>query len=147
MIETLTLITIAILLLIYFRPGKTPKLDNPLVINRTGRYQATLAPQLNLAQPFIESIAEQFGAEHITQPDDSTQFFEVYDNQVTARGQKYYLLTISQRAGMLYFHATYPGSPTPLPEVVEKSDPQILTWARNAAQQRGISVKHIPNAS
>jgi hypothetical protein len=60
MIETMTLITLSLLFLIYFRPGKTPLLDNPLVINRTGRYQATLAPQTNLAQPFIETIAEQF---------------------------------------------------------------------------------------
>lgn len=49
MMETLILITLPLLFLIYFRPGKTPPLDNPLVINRTGRHQSTLSPQLNLA--------------------------------------------------------------------------------------------------
>ena len=108
MIETLTLITIAILLLIYFRPGKTPKLDNPLVINRTGRYQATLAPQLNLAQPFIEAIAEQLGSMSDTKQISATHIFEVYDKQVSAHAQKFYLLAISQRDGMLNFDVSSP---------------------------------------
>ena len=113
MIETFTIITVSLLLLIYFRPGKTPPLDNPLVIERPGHYRVTLAPQLNLAQPFIEAIAVQ-----IIQPLDKdhhsrTQCFEVRDRQVTAHGHKHYLLAITQRNGMLYFQATAPRSLTP----------------------------------
>lgn len=59
MIETLTIITLSVLFLIFFRPGKTPPLDNPMVIERPGKYHVTLAPQLNLAQPFcLRGISE-----------------------------------------------------------------------------------------
>ena len=149
MIETLTLISLCVLYLIYFRPGKTPPLDNPLIIERPGHYHATLAPQLNLAQPFIEDIAKQLGSGHAVQPDDSIQVFEVYDAQVTAYGGKFYLLTISQRAGLLYFQATHPTSPTPthLHETIENSDPLIITQTQKTALRRGISIKYIPNAT
>ena len=56
MIETLTLITLCVLFLIFFRPGKTPPLESQLVIERPGQYKITLVPQLNLAQRFIEAL-------------------------------------------------------------------------------------------
>ena len=108
MIETLTIITLSVLLLIFFRPGKTPPLDNPLVIERPGQYHMTLAPQLNLAQPFIEDIAKQLGAEEGTSQNSTTQCFKVHDKQVTAHGHDYYLLAVTQRNGMLYFQAIAP---------------------------------------
>lgn len=107
MIETLTLITISVILLIIFRPGKTPPLNNPLVIERAGQYHITLAPQLNLAQPFIEAIAQQLGSA----PSDThsaTQYFEVEDSQAKAHGHAAYLLAITQRNGMIYFQAASP---------------------------------------
>jgi len=112
MIESITLITLAILFLVFFRPGKTPPLDNPLVIERPGQYHMTLAPQLNLAQPLIEAIAKQFAPSGDTTQNSATQYFEVRDNQVTAHGSDFYLLAITQRNGMLYFQATrtQPGS-------------------------------------
>ena len=113
MIETLTIITISLLLLIYFRPGKTPPLDNPLVIERPGHYRVTLAAQLNLAQPFIEAIAAQIGQPRDNDRHSRTQCFEVRDKQVTAHGHKHYLLAITQRNGMLYFQAAAPKSLTP----------------------------------
>jgi len=61
MIETITIITLSVLFLIFFRPGKTPPLNNPLVIERPDHYHMTLPPQLNLAQPFIEAVAAQIG--------------------------------------------------------------------------------------
>lgn len=145
MIETLTLITISILLLIYFRPGKTPKLDNPLVINRTGRYQATLAPQLNLAQPFIEAIAEQLGSISDTKQDIASQIFEVYDKQVTSHGQKFYLLAISQRDGMLYFDASSPQHHTrnEYSTLPVKAGQHIAASVQQVAMRRGITIKQI----
>lgn len=109
MIETFTLITLCMLYLIYFRPGKTPTLKNPLVIERVGLYRMTLAPQLNLAQPFIESIAAQLVASNDAKvTDNSTHLFEVRDKRVTSHGFDRYLLTITGRSGMLYFHALPP---------------------------------------
>lgn len=145
MIETLTLITIAILLLIYFRSGKTPKLDNPLVINRTGRYQATLAPQLNLAQPFIEAIAEQLGSMSDTKQISATHIFEVYDKQVAAHGQKFYLLAIRKHEGMLYFdaHQSAAEIQDDHNDGAEHEDQHILVAVKEAAKERGITVKQI----
>ena len=73
MIEFTTIVTLAILFLIFFRPGKTPPLENPLVIERPGQYHMTLAPQLNLAQPFIEEVASRLGSAAL--PDCDTVFF------------------------------------------------------------------------
>src|SRR5487761_2630846 len=98
MVESATLITLCMLYLIFFRPGKTPPLENPLVIERAGQYHLTLAPRLNLAQPFIEAVAGQLAlssAQNI-----ASQFFEVRDKQVVAHGYDFYLLAVSRRNGL-----------------------------------------------
>ncbi|MFA6971190.1 MAG: hypothetical protein WC208_07290 [Gallionella sp.] len=108
MIETATLITLCMLFLIFFRPGKTPPLENPLVIERPGQYHLTLAPQLNLAQTFIEALANQIASSDEAAQSSATQFFEVRDNQVAAHGFDLYLLAITRRKGMLLFQAARP---------------------------------------
>lgn len=110
MIESATLITLCMLYLIFFRPGKTPPLQNPLVIERTGQYHLTLAPQLNLAQPFIEAVANQIVSSGQAGQSSSTQFFEVRDKQVAAHGYDSYLLAITRRNGMLLIQAARPVS-------------------------------------
>jgi len=108
MIETLTIITLCVLYLVFFRPGKTPPLKNPLVINRPGQYHVTLAPHLNLAQPFVEAIAHQLIGSSKRSGDSSTQFFKVTDKHVTSHGHDTYLLAITQRDGILLFQAAAP---------------------------------------
>lgn len=110
MIETLTLITLCMLYLIFLRPGKTPPLKKSLVIDHPGKYHITLAPHLNLAQPFIEAIAQQLVESQERSGDSATQFFEVRDKQVTAHGHEAYLLAITQRDGIILFQATAPSS-------------------------------------
>jgi hypothetical protein len=110
MIETATLITLCMLYLIFFRPGTTPPLGNPLVIERTGQYHMTLAPQLNLAQPFIEAIARHLGTAQEATRNSATHGFEVHDKNVKAHGCDFYLLAITRRNGMLYFQAARPES-------------------------------------
>lgn len=161
MIETLTIISVSLLLLIYFRPGKTPPLNNPLVIERPGHYRVTLAPQLNLAQPFIEAIAAQIGKPLDKDRYSQTQCFEVRDKQVTAHGHKHYLLAITQRNGLLFFQATAPRALTPdtaygtlleFCDTVMASipvtgahdaalDERIVSAVQIAAQQRQIEIK------
>jgi hypothetical protein len=105
MIE-LTLVTLALLFVVFVvKPGRTPPLANPMVINRLGQYHITLAPQLNLAQPLIEDIAKQLGNPGELAHNSSTQCFEVRDAEVKAHGQDFYLLAITQRNGILYFQA------------------------------------------
>lgn len=163
MIETLTIITLSVLFLIFFRPGKTPPLNNPLVIERPGQYHMTLAPQLNLAQPFIETIAKQIGTPGSETQHSQTQYFEVIDNQVKSHGHDSYLLAITQRNGMLYFQATSPldddqknrsriirefadAALARVPSGKEHNtqlDERIISVAQDAAQSRSIQIKQI----
>jgi hypothetical protein len=106
MIE-LTLVTLALLFVVFVvKPGRTPPLANPLVINRLGQYHITLAPQLNLAQPFVEDIAKLLGKPAELPQNSSTLCFEIYDPEAKAHGNNFYLLAITQRNGMLYFQVT-----------------------------------------
>jgi hypothetical protein len=115
MIETLTLITLCMLYLVFFRPGKTPPLKNSLVIDRPGKYHVTLAPHLNLAQPLVESIAQLLLESTERSGDSNTLFFEVRDKQATAHGHQAYLLAITQRDGIMFFQAAAPaGKSAPL---------------------------------
>jgi hypothetical protein len=114
MIETLTLITLCVLFLVFFRPGKTPPLDSPLVIERPGKYKMTLAPKLNLAQPFIEAISVRLDKLNLSaQQGNALQFFSISDKQVAAKKRDVYLLAIIVREGMLYFMAEQPISSNP----------------------------------
>ncbi|MEJ1959792.1 MAG: hypothetical protein WDM70_10520 [Nitrosomonadales bacterium] len=164
MIETLTIITLSVLYLVFFRPGKTPPLDNPLVIERPGQYHITLAPRLNLAQPFIEAIARQVGAPSETAQYSKTQFFEVRDNQVRSHGYASYLLAITQRNGILYFQATSPTSNDETSylrtisefadaklarfpvtgEYDSALDERIIATTQESARIRGIQLKRLP---
>ncbi|HEY5993038.1 MAG TPA: hypothetical protein VIU46_00390 [Gallionellaceae bacterium] len=110
MIETLTLITISLIALIIFRPGKTPPLENPLVINRIGQFHAVLAPRINLAQPLLENISRRVTEEVRAGANTPPLYFKVQDKEVKAHGQDCYLLAATLRDGVLYFQATAPGS-------------------------------------
>jgi hypothetical protein len=163
MIETFTIITLSVLFLIFFRPGKTPPLNNLLVIERPGQYHITLMPLLNLAQPFVESIAQQIGASNEVIRYSKMQCFEVRDNQVVAHGYKSYLLAITRRNGMLYFHAASPQSDDPnshFPTIKKFADENlspfpaigtydatldtlIVTATQEAARLRSIEIKHL----
>ena len=57
MIELIILVILIALIVLAIRSGKSAALENPLIIERAGQYHITLAPQLNLAQSFIEAIA------------------------------------------------------------------------------------------
>lgn len=162
MIETLTIITLSVLFLIFFRPGKTPPLDNPLVIERSGQYHMTLAPKLNLAQPFIEAIVKQIGTLSDTTLCSATQYFEVRDKQVTSHGHDVYLLAITVRNGMLYFQAASPqgggqGNYRTINEFADAvlarfpssgehgaaMDELIVETAQKVAQSRSMSINHL----
>jgi hypothetical protein len=162
MLETLTIITLSVLFLVFFRPGKTPPLNNPLVIERPGQYHMTLAPQLNLAQPFIEAIAKQIGSPCDAAECSSTQYFEVRDKQVTAHGHDFYLLAITRRNSMLYFQAVSPQSNDKnnrktigefadgvlmrFPSTGKHDaalDEYIVAAAQDSAKLRSIHIKHL----
>lgn len=107
MIETLTIITLSIIALILFRPGKTPPLENPLTINRLGQFHAVLAPRINLAQPLLENISHRLD-EEARKGNTDPMYLKVEDKEVNAHGQSYYLLAATLRDGVLYFQAAAP---------------------------------------
>ncbi len=108
MIETLTLITLTIVALILFRPGKTEPLDNPLVINRIGQFKAVLAPKINLAQPLLEAISRHLDERQRHIGDSRPLYFRISDREVKAHAKDFYLLAATLRDGVLYFQATAP---------------------------------------
>ncbi|MEO6423196.1 MAG: hypothetical protein ABIR84_11105 [Candidatus Nitrotoga sp.] len=108
MIEiTLATIIITIIIVLTIRNTKRAVLENPVILNRTGQYHATLAPKLNNAQAFIEAIAMQMPARDESQ-NSSTQCFEVRDPEIAKIGHELYLLAITMRHGILYFQAIIP---------------------------------------
>ena len=159
MIEFTTLVTLCILYLIFFRSGKTPPLENPLVIERPGQYHMTLAPLLNLAQPFIEDLVSRIGPSSEASANCETKFFEVHDKQVNSHGFTFYLLAITQRNGVLYFQAARPLSKDQIGQlhtIKEFADnvlshfpsdnehvscEEIVTAVKQVAGQRGIQAK------
>ena len=108
MIETISVITITFLLLAYFWPGKTPPHENPLTIERSGKYKITLAPRLNLAQPYIESLAEHILSLIEGINGSAIEYFVIRDNQVKAHGSEIYLLAICCINQMMYFYGANP---------------------------------------
>lgn len=111
MIE-LTLLTILFtIVVIVIKPGRTPPLENPLVIERIGQFRATLAPKLNLAQPLLESISKNLSEQARSSGDTSTLYFSINDGDVKAHGAKHYLLSVTLHQKILHFAVC---SPLPL---------------------------------
>lgn len=114
MIETLTVVTLSILFLIFFRPGKTPPLENRLTIERPGRYQAVFAPRLNLAHPFIERIVERFeSVEFPNSQSGAACLFLIQDKNISTPNHNNYLLIVAYKDAMLHFQAEWPLSANP----------------------------------
>ncbi len=111
MIE-LTLLTILFtIVVIVIKPGRTPPLENPLVIERIGQFRATLAPKLNLAQPLLEGISKNLSGQARSLGDTNTLYFSVHDEDVKAHGADHYLLAATLLDGILHFAVC---SPRPL---------------------------------
>jgi hypothetical protein len=108
LIEFITLTILSILVISIMRPGKTPPLENSLTIERPGRYRMKLAPQLNLAQPFFEVIAERLLTLTTAPADNLVWWFEITDKNVAAHGHQYYFLKMNWRAGLWEFEAIAP---------------------------------------
>lgn len=108
MFELIALIIVVAAVIALIRPGKTQKLDTPIIVQRE-QYHITLAPPLYGAQAFIESIAKQIDlSADATHHNSSTLCFEVRDRTIAVAGHDFYLLAITQRGGKLYCQAITP---------------------------------------
>lgn len=108
MAESLLLITLFSIVVLAIRRGKPVVLDNPVIIERSGQYHITLAPQLNQAQTFLEAIARQFRLSASQAVDLPSQYYEVRDPRISARDADFYLLAVTLRGGQLYLQAIKP---------------------------------------
>lgn len=106
MLETATIITIIFLLLAKFRPGKTPPLASPLVID-SPQYHATLSPGLNLAEPFVRKAASALAELTPEQRTDTTLHLKVSDPALRNEKIGDFLLSIQLLDGRWNFHATH----------------------------------------
>jgi hypothetical protein len=106
--ETLLTITIITLVILAIHRARPVVLENPVVINRPGKYHIILAPQLNRAHTFIEQIAKPYMLMHPPQEDLPSLYYEIRDPIVFARGENSYLLAATLRDGMLFFQAVNP---------------------------------------
>lgn len=104
--ELLLLVVLVAVVTWAMRGGKPARLDSPLVIDRPGQLHVTLAPQLDHAQAFIESIAERCNRAGNPDGDVATQFFVAHGTAVGPESD--YLLAASWRSGVWYFQAIMP---------------------------------------
>lgn len=111
MIELALLTILITIVVIVIKPGRTPPLENPLVIERIGQFRATLASKLNLAQPLLESISKNMPEQARSLGDTSTLYFSIHDGDVKAHGAKHYLLSVTLHHKILHFAVC---SPLPL---------------------------------
>lgn len=146
MIETLTLITLIVLFLVFFRPGKTEPLKSPLVINRAGQFHAVLAPMLNLAQPLLENISRHLGEQDRKNGDTETRYFRVVDREVKSHGKNFYLLAITLRNGELYFQATAPHDSSSDLDVIRTFSEAMLSRHPSAAAHSGTAETALTHA-
>ncbi len=101
--EAMIFLWIVVILVIIGR-GKLLPSEKQIVIERSGKYKMSLAPGLNLAQPFIETIANKIisiGDNTI----DCELCFKVCDKKLATRKQPFYLLNVSSQSDQLHFEA------------------------------------------
>lgn len=142
MIETLTLTTLCVLYLIFFRPGKTPVLENPLVIDRLGQYRISIAPQLNLAQPFVEAVGKRLAADTLAQNCTQECSFAVYDKQAVPREHSFYWLVAAIRKGrpeLQVVAAIQQNTPSPASALI--SDNPLAQAIQQQATEFGLRVE------
>jgi hypothetical protein len=113
MFHLIPVVIIIALLLAYFHPGKTPPLEKTLSITRAGKYQMMLAAKLNIAQPFLEEVAQRIRPLIVGIDGFAIQYFVILDKHVVAHGNDKYLLAIGCRNQTLYFYAENPKSRPP----------------------------------
>jgi hypothetical protein len=134
--ESLLLITIISLIVLTIRRARPVVLERPVIIQRPGQYHITLAPQLNRAQTFVEQIAKEFAQTQVPSGDLPTQYFEVRDPRVFARGQSCYLLAIALRGGMLYIQAV---NPKPLLHDADSHYKTVREFSESVLQQHPLA--------
>lgn|SRR5487761_2301323 len=104
--EAMIALMIFIILLIVGR-GKLLPSEKMLFIERRGRYSMMLAPGLNLAQNFIENIADQSVLHGEPQHEGLQLRFEVRDEHIATKQRPAYRLLISTRNGVFHFEAMH----------------------------------------
>jgi hypothetical protein len=132
--------------LILIGRGKLLPSEKTHIIERKGQYRMLLAPGLNLAQSFIESIARQITLHDAAKQDGSLLCFEVRDKSIATRKHPAYFLDISIRDGMLHFETRASAPEAGCADDANKS-PAVLEEVeqvvRAAAQIRGIGLQKI----
>ncbi len=124
--EAMIWVLIVVVLVVIGRGAMAPS-EKPIFIERNGKFRMHLAPGLNLAQPFIEAIADKVGALTEAKPNGLAFRFKVQDANIATRKLPFYLLEVSMQDGFLCFEAR----PAPQEAVADPVSP--LTEAGHTA--------------
>ena len=168
LIELFILALVVTLVVLSMRP-KAVALDQPLIVHSPGRYHITLAPQLAYAQEFLRCIADE--SDNVRPPDGDIpgQFFTVDSSDQSVPAGRQFLLAASCIGGQLYLQAITPQpllrDSDSLLEQIRKfaeavlalhppgrsagtaATEKLIGMVRSAAQQSGMSVKSLTEAS
>lgn len=104
-----------IVILVVIGKGKILPSEKSLIIERKGQFKMYLAPGLNLAQPFIEAIANQVPLRADTDQNGLILCFEVRDKNIASHKKPFYLLKVSLQNGYLSFDARHSSQEPILP--------------------------------
>jgi hypothetical protein len=95
MFELFFLAGLVALVVWLIRGNNTVVFDEPVIVQESGLYHATIAPQFAQSQCLISEIAQQFRQTDCA--DVATQCFDLHDASL------HYLMAVTRRAGVLYF--------------------------------------------
>lgn len=94
-----------IVILVVIGRGKLLPSEKQIVIERSGQYKMSLAPGLNLAQPFIEAVAKQISMADEKSRNNSQFSYRVNDKKISSRKEQFYILSIAIQDNFISFEA------------------------------------------
>jgi hypothetical protein len=109
--ELFILIALVAAVVIGMRHGKPAAPDTPIIVQQPRQYHITLAPQLDFALGFVETLAQRLVK--VCQPtrDTPTRYFQVSHKGAASQANGFYLLAVAFRKGIFFLQAI---SPLPL---------------------------------
>lgn len=102
----LAVLVSAVVLAIRFNRPALP--ENPVIVQQCGRYHITLAPQLDFALEFLETLAKRLDEACQSDGDISTRYFQVHYDDSAKQSGGFYLLAVAYRKGIYFLQAIAP---------------------------------------
>lgn len=99
------LVSVVVFAIRFNRPAAP---ENPVIVQQCGRYHITLAPQLDFALEFLETLAQRLDEAWRPDGDISTRYFQVHYDDPAKQSGGFYLLAVAYRKGIYFLQAIAP---------------------------------------